>query len=628
MSYEFDTIVRIVRQRIQERSPVLMQMLELKRRYEAAWVIPLPELDTQPVMPPATLAVVANSVDNLGRRAASVLTYDHFPVVKVGAEYDKRAHNRRRAWSATLSESQFALAHQRAMRHLAGYASCVLRVVCDWDKEMPRIVCEDPLSTFPQPRKPEDPRPPENCAFIYEMPAGMIRRIWPKAGTERGGPIAPNPDGYTEQWTMVEWVDAEDTVIGIVGPKFPLSTLRSYDPRMSDIPWMELSRAPQVAGCCPVVVPGKIGLGEITSQIANAVGMSDLMAKMMALAIAAEEKAIYPDLYAIGTPNGSPLIVGGAWQDGRTGQMNMLQDVNAVGQLRSDVSPMALSLVDRLERNFSGSTGSNPAMQGETYGALRTGRAIDATIGAQVDPLILEMHQVVENYLPFLADITFKTYEGAWGDKQYHLFSGWPGDRGLVDFVPNVDLKESHQMVASYAIAGTDVQQATIGIGQLRGMKLISQKTARERHPWVGDAESEEHQTLLEDLQQATMAGIINGLAAPPGAPGALDPMIGRLIYKYIERGDDPMAALEKSHQEAQKLQAQQAPPTPEGMGGPPAQMPGVGGPAQPGLAGLPGAPIAPPAGETNTGPNQDQNNIRGLVRALGTVPPAAARAG
>jgi len=628
MSIPFDQIVRVVRQRIQERTPLLMQLLEVKRRYNGDYVIPLPELDSEPVMPPSTLAVIANAVDNLGRRAASVTTYDHFPVVKNGAMYEERAHTRRRAWSATLYESQYALAHQRAMRHLAGYSMCTLRVVCDWKNEMPRIVVEDPLSTFPEPRKPEDARPPSNCAFLYEMPAGMIRSIWPKARKEQGGPIGPYPDGYTEQWTMVEWVDDDDTVIGIVGPKFPLQQYRSYDPRSGDVPWLELSRAPQIAGRCPVIVAGKIGLAEIASQVANAVGMSDLMAKMMALAIAAQEKAVYPDLYAIGVQNGSPLIVGGSWKDGRTGEMNIVQDVSAVGQLRSDVSPMTLQTVSLLERNFNASTGSNPAMQGETYGALRTGRAIDSIVGAQVDPLIMEMHQIVEAYLPYLADITFCTYEGAWGDKHYEIFSGWPGDRGMVDFIPNVDLKESHKMVASYAIAGTDVQQATIGIGQLLGMKLIGRKTARERHPWVGDAESEEHEILLEDLEQAVMAGVVNGLAAPPGTPGALDPMIGELIYKYIDNGKRPMEALRMAHQEAQKLQAQQAPPTPAGMNGPPAQMPGVGGPAQPGLNPALGEAIVPPGENTNLGPNPDQMGIRGLVRALGTTPPAAARAG
>ena len=632
MSIPFDQIVRVVRQRIQERTPLLMQLLEVKRRYNGDYVIPLPELDNEPVMPPSTLAVIANAVDNLGRRAASIGTYDHFPVMANGPQYAKRAETRRRAWAATLHESQFPLAHQRAMRHLAGYSTCALRVVCDWKTQMPRIVVEDPLSTFPEPRKPEDARPPSNCAFLYEMPAGMVRSIWPKARKENGGPIGPYPDGYTEQWTMVEWVDDDDTVVGIVGPKFPLQQYRSYDPRSGDVPWMELSRAPQLAGRCPVIVAGKIGLAEIASQVANAVGMSDLMSKMMSLAIAAEEKAIYPDLYAIGTPNGSPMIVGGAWKDGRTGEMNIVQDVSAVGQLRSDVSPMALQLVSLLERNFNASTGSNPAMQGESYGALRTGRAIDSIVGAQVDPLIMEMHQIVEAYMPYLADIAFSTYEGAWGDKKYTLFTGWAGDRSMVEFVPNVDLKESHKMMASYAIAGTDVQQATIGIGQLLGMKLISHKTAMERHPWVGDAESEEHLILLEDLQQATMAGLVNGLAAPPGTPGAVDPMIGHLIYKYIEAGSQPMEALEKAHQEAQKLQAQQAPPTPPGMTGPPSGMPGLGGPAMPGLP--PGASpalgeaIVPPGQNTNLGPSPDLNNIRGLVRALGTVPPAAARAG
>jgi hypothetical protein len=615
----FDAIVRVVRQRIEERTPFVMQLLEVKRRYNGDWVVPLPSLENEPTLDPMTPFLVANAIDNLGRRGASVMPWWHFPEKRRGDPFERRARTRRRAWAATLFESQFQLTHQRAMRHLAGYSSCVLRVVCDWKTQMPRIVCEDPLSTFPAPRKPEDGRPPEDCAFIYEMSAGMIRSMWPKARTEMGGPIAPRPDGYTEMWTLVEWVDADEVVMGIVGPKFPMTQYKSYDPRMANVPWLELSRAPNLAGQCPVVVPNKIGLAEIACQIANAVGMTDMMAKIMALAVSAEEKATYPDMYAIGTPNGVPTLVGGAWKDGRTGEMNLLQDVSAVGTLRTDISTMTLQLASMLERNFNASNGSNPAFQGETYGALRTGRAIDSIVGAQVDPMIQEMHQIVESYLPFLVDMTFATYEGAWPDKKYELFSGWKNDVGVVSFTPSVELAESHRMVAQYAVAGADRQAMTIELGQLRATKAISQKTFREQHPDVGDAESEEFQTLIEDMDQALMASILQGLAAPAGTPGALDPYVGSLIREFIDSGLPVFKAYQRAHEEAQKLQASQPAPVPPGMAGAPANMPGLGGPAQPGLG------IVPPPDQTNLGPNPDQTNLHGLVRALGTAVPSQA---
>ena len=43
---------------------------------------------------------------------------------------------------------------------------------------------------------------------------------------------------------------------------------------------------------------------------------------------------------------------------------------------------MSLQIVSMIERNFNVSTATNPAMQGETYGALRTGRAIDVLLDA------------------------------------------------------------------------------------------------------------------------------------------------------------------------------------------------------------------------------------------------------
>ena len=47
----FDEIVGIVKQRQQNGSPLLQRMLEVKERYNGDYVIPVPTMEGEPVLP-------------------------------------------------------------------------------------------------------------------------------------------------------------------------------------------------------------------------------------------------------------------------------------------------------------------------------------------------------------------------------------------------------------------------------------------------------------------------------------------------------------------------------------------------------------------------------------------------
>lgn len=617
--------VQILRQRIDSQHPLLRQMLQVTRTYEGAYAIPVPEDDAEPLMPILTSFTIANVIDMLGMRASSVLPYWTFPAR--APEYDtsrERAARQKKAWSATCYESQFDLVQGRAHRHLAGYGTSSLRVVWDYGTGMPRIICEDPLSTFAEPKKAEDTRPPCNVGYVYEMNALEIRSLWPQARTEKGGPVAADQRGSNELWTLAEWMDDDQIMIGIVGPKFPTEQYRSYDTRQSDVPWLMLSWTPNYAGRCTAVVPKQISLRDIAMHVANAIGMSDFANKFMALGAAALEKGVYPDTYAIGADRGSPKIQGRVWKDGRDGEINILEDVTQVGQLRQTPDPQVWQVAQQLQDNIAMSLGLNPAQQGQaTHQAMRTGRGIDTIVGAQTDPRIHDMHKIVEAYIPHLTQMAFAYYKGMAPKKKYEIFSGWPGDQGYTKFTPDSDLDADVKMVAEYAIAGADVQATTIELGQLRATEAISMKTYRLKHPHIGDDESEEHQVLIENMDKALMTSVLQGLAAPPGTPGGIDPIAGSKLRKKLEKRMPIFQAVLEVQQEMQEMQAMQPPPTPQGMGAPPELMPGTGGPEMPGLPpGMPQPVEGPPPVQ---GPNDSQANIRRLMLALKTNPGVSA---
>ena len=52
--YTFEEIVGIIRQRQEAQSPLLERMLDIKERYNGDYVIPLPSMDEEPILPPLT----------------------------------------------------------------------------------------------------------------------------------------------------------------------------------------------------------------------------------------------------------------------------------------------------------------------------------------------------------------------------------------------------------------------------------------------------------------------------------------------------------------------------------------------------------------------------------------------
>jgi len=439
---------------------------------------------------------------------------------------------------------------RRAYRHLAGYATSCLVVTPDFEKGLPRIDVRDPLGVYPEPKAYEDVEPPRNCGFIYGKSGDWLRAHYPASRSENGGPVASDDNARQELWDVCEWVDSEHIVIGIMGPRYN-HYAQTYPYHSTQL---ELSRAPNRSGMPCVITPGRVSLDKIASSVSNVVGIVDLMSKMMALEILAQEKAIFPDRYIIGRSGQVPMIVGGEWKDGREGEVNVLLDAESIGELRSTPDPSTNIAIDRLERNARISTGTVPQIGGETYGALRTGRGIDSLMGAALDPRIQEMQEIMEAHLPHLNECLFATYKGYFGAKQFSMFTGYAGDFGQVEFTPNEHF-ETNDNVVSYSIPGADVQGTTIQLGQLLSMKGISLRTFRTKHPFIEDAEAEGRRVDEEQLEEAVMAAI-----QQQALSGQLPVVYVSKIEKHRRKGLDIFEAIEKADTEIREEQAAVAP--------------------------------------------------------------------
>jgi hypothetical protein len=552
--YTFDEIVGIIRQRQDIQSPLLERMLEVKERYNGEYVIPLPSMENEPVLPPLTPALIAENIDAVAQRASSVMPFIGCPAIDQSKERGVRSREyadiRRRALAATWYSSKYKLKMRRAYRHLAGYATSCLVVTPDFDKGVPRIDVRDPLGVYPEPKAYEDVEVPRNCGFIYGKSGDWLRAHYPAARQENGGPVASDKNARQELWDVCEWVDEEHIVIGIMGPRYNHYN-QTYPYHSTQI---ELSRAPNKSGMPCVITPGRVSLDKIASSVSNVVGIVDLMSKMMALEILAQEKAIFPDRYIIGRSGQVPMIVGGEWKDGREGEVNVLLDAEAIGELRSTPDPSTNIAIDRLERNARISTGTVPQIGGETYGALRTGRGIDSLMGAALDPRIQEMQEIMEAHLPHLNECLFATYKGYFGAKQFSMFTGYAGDFGQVEFTPNEHF-ETNDNVVSYSIPGADVQGTTIQLGQLLSMKGISLRTFRTKHPFIEDAEAEGRRVDEEQLEEAVMAAI-----QQQALSGQLPVVYVSKIEKHRRKGLDIFEAIEKADTEIREEQAAVAP--------------------------------------------------------------------
>lgn len=601
----WDEILQIMAGRRSSDSILKQHMQAVRAYYNSDYAIPLPDVKGQPEMRALAPALVSQAIDVRATQAASVMPSVYCPASDGRSTRSvQRAALKRRGIEAMWFDSRMKLILRRYFRHLTGYASGAMVVEPDYEKSLARVHLRDPLTAYPEPRAAEDVTPPCDCGFVYlKSPAWCMamypkdangldmRNVWIQA--ERAGRLIE----------VVEWIDDEQIAMGTTG-HFDNRYATFY---VEDTPTQAtlLSTVVNKVGCAPIAVGRAVTLDRTQSQISKLLPMVDWMEQISSLETIAAEKGVFPDMYATGV-NGTMPQLQGPWQDGRTGQINLLAG-GEVRQLTQSIGPATQQVLSNLERNFRVSMGMSSLQSGESSGSIRSGQTVNALLGASADPVTMEMHEIAEVQLEIISKHLVNTQKKCFGSKQISMYSGKVGDQATVDFTANTDF-ENDSCSVRYAFPGASQSEITVNLAQLLGANMMSRRDAMMVHPLIDDPDAELAQMQIERVTDAVVGAFTQQLA------GGQAPLAdGVFVLDRVMKGDGIVQAIQAAHDAAQKRQAAEAAPPGPGMAVPPETMPGLSQPGM-GVESQPAPTIGPPP--------ESLQNLEGLFHALKQAPP------
>jgi hypothetical protein len=613
----WEGIVHAINYRRTYAGRLIQDMIRVRDAYNGDLVVPMPDVKGEPDSRPAIPALVNLAVDSPAQRAASTAPQVFIPAVdpttNVGRGSVRYADVRRRALSATWHYSGLKeVLIPKAFRHYRAYGSWALFVRPDFTDNRARIETRDPLNTYPDLRVNDVTTQPENVGFMTFRSRAWLIHNYGASTPGLIGALANSNRDDSDIFELVEWVDRDHYVIGVIGPRYYDSFSTAYP--QWPIGGFELRRWANRAGVVPASIPYRVTLDRIMGAVNLIVPIVNKMARLDLLEYFSAEKSVFPDLVIAGKDS-EPRLVSGAWKDGRTGEANIIENGD-VKWLTSAPGPFTQQRIDQLER-AARQTSGNPAMfGGEAVGNIRSGQTVSQLGSYSVDPDTQEMQMLMERSLAVVNEAVMATEKGYWPQRKFTVFSGWPADRGTVIYTPATHF-ETPDNVVRYPLPGLDISGATVAVGQLVGAGLMSKHTGRIVHPLIESPAEEEERIDIERMEDALLAGFLTQLQQPPdsGGPQLSD---AALVLARMRQGDSIDKALIAAHEAAQQRQATQAPPPDPGQLTAPEAQPGLSAPGA--GAEQPQMPPGPPGGPPQIGPPQpSQVNLKALFRAIST---------
>ncbi len=550
-------------------------MRNLRDYYNGDVIVPLPELNSDEQSAVANL--LAQGLDQTAMRIASTRPDIYCPPTDPAKKRSRdNSEIRRKAIFGWWEHSRMDLQIAKRARHLIGYATTITQIRFNPKTGCPEWHLRDPLTAYPATLLGVDDMRPRDVIFAYERPLGYLRTMYPEAARTFQGDSGAGDDQPIE---MIEYVSDEEQVL--IAMRGPVKTgLFATSTNSDENIVVELERAPNPLGECPVVCAGRISLDDAQGQFDGILGMYQMQARLMALEVIAVQKGVFPDTWLIGRPGETPQIVNPA--DGLTGEVGLVRG----GDLRDmQMQPgyMTNPAIDRLERAQRLTAGIPPEFGGESTTNIRTGRRGDAVLSAVVDFPVQEAQRIMARSLQEeneLAVTMSKKYAGNKG-KSFYVTS--KNAKGRVDYTPN-DNFDSTDNVVIYSQAGADINNLVIGGGQRVGMGTMSKRSFMAIDPLVEDPEFEHDAVVAEQLEQALLVSI-----QQQASEGSIPPADLARIMELVSTNQLELAeAVEKANKEAQERQASTvdaaAPEAQPGLA-----MPGMGAEAK--------AMPAPPGG-------------------------------
>jgi hypothetical protein len=580
-----EQIMELYEDRQKARGPVINRMERVMAQYNGDIVVPIPEMDKDSGLYVANL--LQNGVDQYGSRIASVMPELECPPVNDRTEKARNAADlRKRANLSWWEASKVPVQLRRRARWLVAYACAPVAIRPDFDNGIPKWEPRNPLTCYPAPQvDPDDPRP-DDVIFAVLRPLGWLRRRYPAEAAA----LYPRDVKADTMVTLLEYDSPDQFSLVACG------AANYYQPNVRNTyaKSQMLATQPNEMGLSMSLVPGRVTLDRPVGQFDGILGMMNMQAKLMALEVMAVQRGVFPDMYLESRdPNQPAKIVSGP-HPGWSGKINEIHG----GTVRYEsIQPgfQTNQAIDRIERAARIDSGTSPEFGGESSTNIRTGRRGDAVFSAQVEFPLQEAQHMLASSMEEENRSATRMAKTLFGDRTISVYVKWRGAKGSVTYTPSEF--DSEYTTVTYPMAGTDVANLTIGLGQLTGTEMMSKSTGRRLHPWIDDPEFEADQIKSEGMEAATLQGLMAKIA--DGTVPISD--AARINELIVEPNVPPYKAIMQAQEEAQTRQAAMAPGpgTPPGAEGvdplSPAAQPGLALPGQGAEAGIT-MPEAPPS--------------------------------
>lgn len=595
-----EEILRLWRERKEAKGPALARMDSIQKANDGAMVLPLPEMDK--VEKAAVANLINQGIDQLGARVASVQADIDFPSTDPGKPAaDKLARQRRSVALGWWDKSEMEILDGKRARHLLAYASAPIQVKMGHPKvaEIPTWHIRSPLQTFPSGHPSAQNMCPDDCIFSYEVTLGFLQSRYPSeiAGLEKGEGASPD-----SKFEILEYIDSDVYVMLVVGKSGNRTPTYGQSTYTSGAPLAQLTRVPNRAEMCTVVIPTRTSLGEPLGKFDGMTGMYMTQAKLMALTLIAVERGVFPKEWLVGRPGELPEVLQEADPaNGITGTLSGgTLEVPTV-----QPSYITYQTMDLLGQSMRQQGGLPQELGGESPTNVRTGKRGADILSAQMDFPIQEAQMSLARAKEHEIEIAIALAKGYAGNKSVSFYVRKMKGKGAVTYTPNQVFTSDVNFV-TYPHAGSDANQLTVLVGQLIGLELISEDTARVLLPLIDDPHHEAQAVLAESLQKALLASIAQQVQG--GTLSAVD--VAKIMLQLNEDKSTLAEAYIAVHNAEQARQAgadQEQPPMP---GPQPGGQPGLA----PGPGGQPGGSAVPPS---VNGPTQGQVGLQQLLGAL-----------
>lgn len=572
-----ERIAELYRTRWRERHPILNAMFEIRDVVNGDVLIPLPEMDE--AEKPAVANLIGEGIDQTAMRVASTLPNVVVPALDPRVEKGRRsidwADRRRKALVGWHKHSNLRRQHRLKARHLVGYGAAVMEICPDFQNAAPVWKIHDPLTAFPAPRATTDTGNVEDCIVAWKKPYHWLKARYPDAVRRiyKGKHWDSLNETADQLFTMLKYADADKVCLVLVGAEKDRDG--SWDQEVfSDAEMLEVYD--NRAGVCPFVVPERLTLDRVQGQFHQTLGLYLSQSKLAALDLIATTKSVFPDMVMVGQDGQAPQLLGDKWRSGLTGEINEVMNGD-VQVLQLQPGYKTGEALDRLERSMR-LYGVAPQFGGENPVNIRTGRAAEVAMSAQVDFRIQEYQEILADSLRQEDVVAVKVMRGWFGDRPSSFVVGMQAN----DYTPNTHFESTmHEVV--YPMPGADVNGLLLGINNRVAIGTMSQDTARRLDPMVDDPEAEADAVTRERLDAALLDGL-----SQMASQGALPPAdLAGIQRKVFVENLSLAEAVERQQQEAQERQAEQQP------AGSPGTQPGI---AQPGAGAESGViPETPP---------------------------------